>query len=275
MKQFIKLIPAALALVALASCSSDDDLLGGKSLEDLSGKTVLKVNVEQNGMRAYASGQDAVTVFGTGDVIRVYDDKLQKYDSFNFYTDDADDSYFVVEDEENRNVAKGDAQFALFGAEGAISYAGWNNGKNVALVKIASPAANYDEGATNDGVVTYKSALPLWGPVTKVDGQKYEFEAPLARLTGYAAVTFTNGKYGKVTNVRARSLKYVTGKTKADYKPKKGYVIDESGANVAVKDAEGTDVTDNEGTFVTAEDAQAMSGWFDAVLETNGILTKT
>ena len=275
MKKFIKMIPAALALVALASCSNDD-FLGENGLDSLDGKTVLKVTTNEGVTRANAYGEDAITVFGTGDVIRVYDGKLQKYDSFKFATDEDGDSYFVVADEAHRNVAKGDAQFALFGAEGQISYAGWNNGKNVALLQIKSPAATYDEGATNGDIVTYKSALPLWGPVSQVSGQKYEFETPLARLTGYAAITFTNGKYGKVTAVRARSMKYVPGKTKADYKPYKGYIIKKETDKWKVIKADGTTViTDDESNFVTAEGAQAMSGWFDAVLETDGYLTKT
>ena len=275
MKKFIKMIPAALALVALASCSNDD-FLGENGLDSLDGKTVLKVTTNEGVTRANAYGEDAITVFGTGDVIRVYDGKLQKYDSFKFATDEDGDSYFVVADEAHRNVAKGDAQFALFGAEGQISYAGWNNGKNVALLQIKSPAATYDEGATNGDIVTYKSALPLWGPVSQVSGQKYEFETPLARLTGYAAITFTNGKYGKVTAVRARSMKYVTGKTKADYKPSKGDIIKKEADKWKVTKADGTTVvTEDESTFVTAEGAQAMSGWFDAVLETDGYLTKT
>lgn len=274
MNKFFKFIPAALALVALASCSSDDDLLSSKSLDELNGQPVLKVTVNNDGItRANAYGDNATTVFGDGDKLRVYDEKLQKFDSFKFYTDADDASYFVIEDADNRYVAASDAKFALFGAEGQISYAGWNNGKNVALLKLQG--AEYAEGTTADGVVTYKSALPLWGEVAQATGQKYEFTTNLNRLTGYAAITFTNGKYGKVTKVRARSLKYAEGKTKADYKPKAGYVIKSDGK--VMKEDGATEYVSSESTFATATGATALSGWFDAVLdpESKGYLEKT
>ena len=259
MKKFIKFAPVALGVLLLASCNSDDFLNeNSETRRSLEGKTIIKATVEGDATtRAYAYG-DAAIVFADGDFLRAYDGDVKKYDAFTF---DGTNNVFVINDEANRAVTDKAYRKALFGAEGAISYAGWNEGHDVALVKLITPVTYEESSATISGTETdvYINALPMWGDVTPVTGQSYEFTTDLKRLTGYARIGFKNGK-DHIKAVRVRSLKFLAGATdeqKAAFK--KGKVISAADAD----------------DFVEPSEDAFVSGWFDARLEDNGILVET
>ena len=255
MKKFINLLPAALGILFLGSCSNED-FGDARSVADLNGKYVLTVTNEDDGnMRAF---KDAayVTTFMKGDTMRIYDSNLKIYDEFAF-----DNGYFTISADKAKITEKNsegnlDYAYALFGSDGKnISYAGWNNG-DIALIKINSEI-EYEE--TDGGL--YKSTLPMWGTVESVvsevpTGAAKSFNASLRYLTARAKVTFKNGDglgdLGK-KRVRATSLKFATGKKLSDLQN-------------ALKNKKIGDKVDYS-TVLVSEGAKPLAGWFEAVLD--------
>lgn len=269
MKKIIKLLPVALGLIALASCSNDDFLSNGAA-EDFSDKYVLTAIEEDDVIttRAYKDVNQANTTYQANEVMRVYDSQMAKYDEFKF---NATGKFFTI-GAANANITEKNAEgnldyaYALFGTDGEkLSYAGWN-GNNLALVKI-SDAQTYAENVSSiDGETrVYKENLPQWGTVTSEVQAKTtaarSFTTSLRYLTGRVKVVFENGaNNGKpVTNVRVSSYAFKAGQNAAGLltamtakKQKDGYTNDFA-----------TDYT----TYVTTVGAKPISGWFEAVLD--------
>ena len=182
MKRFIKLIPAALAIVTLASCSTDDLFdSNGKSAS----KNTLNVNVEQfDGIntRAVREWKGSDLNFQVGDEIRVYDNDLFKFDIYSF----ADGKF--TRSNEKTNIAS--IAYAAFPAEDVKR--GYFEADGSVKLEMSIPSEiTYDE--TKEDIVgdkiAYSSDLPMWG-TAQADGDGAK--ADLYHLTGVLAIKVTN-----------------------------------------------------------------------------------
>ena len=255
MKNVFKLLPAALGLLALASCNSDD--FGTADKVDLTGKAVLEVVDGDDGQMRSFKTASLTTQWETGDVLRTYDGKMQEYYNFDYATSEGSSGKFVYNGA--ADLSAFDAQYVLYGVEAAnMSYAGWKDGKNIALLKVQD-TYNYKE---NEGTTTgYQSILPMLGKVTEIDksGAKPQLKATMYTLVARAKVTFKNGKGANVKRVRARALKFNDGKDIED--------VNFDKEDPTVVGNSGTDLTDEFSAIATEAEAPKLNGWFEAVLD--------
>lgn len=268
MKKIVKLLPAALGLLTLTGCNSDD-IFSDKDTLDLSGKTVVAVTDGDDVFtRAYKNEAIGGTVYVDGDKIRMYDSNLQKYDNFEFIGSE-DGNYFALGEGVESNVkvkedGTQDYAYALFGSDNVISYAGWN-GAPLALVKITD-TYKYDETEDQDGVAVYKSILPTFGIVRTVEkngalrNNGKHYGTTQYTLVGRAKVTFSYGAGTGAKRVRVTSLKFNEGKSEVDF--------NELGNEKRQQTKLGEDIFAEEG-------AKALAGWFEAVLTDEPNATRT
>lgn len=291
MKKIFKFMPVAMGLLALASCSNNDFFSTETAQPvDLSDKIVVNVIDEDEaaGTRAFRDANQKVA-YEEGEILRVYDSKLQAYDEFEFsaaaktFILPADQSKAYVDKRED---GKFDYAYALFGSPADannISYAGWKGGYNVALLNIES-TFGYKEDvqntATGENQVVYKATLPQWGTVTPVVSEvtrtAKSFTTSLRYLTGRAKVVFENGKATGVKSVKVSSIRFATAAdvTAGKKSIKAGGTTDavaptdvqKTAALAAmIRNAEFS-ATDNAKYFVANTD-KPLAGWFEAVLD--------
>ncbi len=278
MKKIFSLLPAALGLIALTSCSSDDLFGDSNATVDLSDKLVVTVTEEDDAVTRATRDVNSKVAYEAGDLLRVYDSKLQAYDNFEYAEAGLEKPTFILSADE-ANVGKRedglfDYAYAIFGSPDIVdpanvSYAGWQDGENIALLKIQD-AITHAEGkaktATGDNQVVYTSTLPQWGTVEPVVSEVTKtgksFNTSLRYLSGRAKVVFENGANNgtPVTNVRVTSLTYQSGYDADD--------LATATATLAQKDDLGaTGFVGTYSTLVTATGATPIAGWFEAVLD--------
>lgn len=282
MKKIFKFMPVALAAISLASCNSDDFFGNNAEQEALAS---LEVTVEEpsvtraNAYPVYDESTKKTSdpiIWDDTDVLRVYDTNVQKFDLFKFNTTNSKFELKNAGDVEQ--FVTGDYGYALTGY--GLSYAGWkqdaSTGTAVALVNIPATyqSTDYSQGTyEEDGktITTYKALLPLWGPVEKKAdaASNKDFKAPLKWLTAYAVAQFKNGAGGKVTAVRARSLKW---SALADNAAKKNALLNAAVGTLVSTYYNGTGAGTD---YVEANEDAPLCGWFDAELKTNGQLVAT
>lgn len=183
MKKFMKLFPAALALVAFASCSTEDLFDSNKQQ---TAENELTVNVEQfdnvNATRAVREWKGSVLNFQDGDEIRVYDKDLFKFDIYSFA-----DSKFTRSNATS-NITT--VEYAAFPA--ADVKRGYFEVDGTVKLEMSIPATiTYDETSEDlvGDKIAYASNLPMWGTAQKDgDGAK----ADLYHLTGVLAIQVKN-----------------------------------------------------------------------------------
>ena len=183
MKSIIKFFPAALAVVALASCSNED-LFGDSNAQEVQFAKTMDVQVEGiniSGMRAYQM-PDASNglAFGDDDAIRVYDDELHKYDTYNYSTSA---KTFGTNDD---NVSE--AKFAILPAAD-VQYGAWSNDGVKTVVNI--PATVSYSTITVGENIAYVSGIPFWGEV-KAGATKSKLETTLYAMTSLIRVRVNN-----------------------------------------------------------------------------------
>lgn len=188
MKKFFKLIPAALAVVALASCSNDE-LFGEKAevvqkvkdgltvqVEDLDGASTRQANAAFNGHGV---------VWEEGDQINVYDNKLTMYDEYKFVKDEK--KFKGVNEEGATRISS--TQYALFPAD-RVDYAGWASEGTKAVMRIPEIIFYDEESEFGSGKnYAYVSNLPMWGTAS---GSYPEAEVSLHYLTGVLRLNIAN-----------------------------------------------------------------------------------
>lgn len=260
MKKFILITSAAVGMLTLASCSSDD-FEAVQSIEPFDGIVLNVTDGDEAVTRSYKTSSFS-TQFEAGDQMRVYDSNLQKYDEFKFKS-----SYFGLDADPRVGTKDGklDYQWALFGAdEDNLSYAGWNDGNTIALLKIKDTYV-YAEGEPVGNKVTYKSTLPMFGVVrnqeASINPSGKSFETTLYTLVARAKVTFENGAGAGVKRVRARALKFNDSKKLSDF------TALSMTKNVATAGWNGSAHTDAFSEVATETGAPNLSGWFEAVLD--------
>lgn len=279
MKKLFNFIPVVMGAIALVGCSNDDFQHFADSKVDLSGKYALKVTVEDSNdglnMRSYWGNEKEATnlTWVNGEILRVYDSKLQKYDNLvaknGIFSIDAKDSKVVGED------GTLDYAYALHAEPNCISYAGWN-GSNIALLKIEKESINYGEAKSgkNDDVVVYKHAIPMWGKLTPATGDDAEivgaeqgFSTILRWLTPRAEIKFENGVQANVTAVRARSMKVADGATKEEKEALANLAKTTSVIYTSNTPAKETSTYTALEKLESNEKDAPLSGWFEAILE--------
>jgi len=209
MKKSIKFMTAAMAVLALASCSNDDFLSEGQRATVANkGEMIVEVDPLDNagvGTRAYRDAStDGFLQFVSTDKIRVYDNKLQNFD---IYKSNDNGTKFFVEGEQG--VKGSDAAYALFPADMVKrGYLDKPTGKTFADY-IIPEVITYDENSEYDAEekgVYYASNLPMFGKVTstadgglKVTGMRHVCAVVKISLEN----AYTNATYLRLTTMKA------------------------------------------------------------------------
>lgn len=209
MKKSIKFMTAAMAVLALASCSNDDFLSEGQRATVANkGEMIVEVDPLDNagvGTRAYRDAStDGFLQFVSTDKMRVYDNKLQNFD---IYKSNDNGTKFFVEGEQGVNGS--DATYALFPAEMVKrGYLDKPTGKTYADF-IIPEVITYDENSEYDAGekgVYYASNLPMFGKVTstgdgglKVTGLRHVCAVVKISLEN----AYTNATYLRLTTQKA------------------------------------------------------------------------
>lgn len=184
MKGLIKFMPA-LALVAFASCSSDDFFGNSQTIAE----NELQVTVEQfdnvtanANTRAVREWKGATLNFQTDDAIRVYDNDLFKYDIYSF----ANGKFTRKNATSNISSIK----WAAFPKDD-VQRGYWDEDNTIKLEMRIPEYINYDgdrEALVGDKIA-YDSNLPMWGTAA-ADGAGAS--ASLYHLTGVLAIKVKN-----------------------------------------------------------------------------------
>lgn len=214
MKKFMKFIPVALGLLALASCSNDD-FFGESQKQDFRATlgegdmvvTMPKMNLDGNaltrGLRDFVPGAAEITYYFTEkDEIRVYDDALTKYNIYEYRhkdaTDDDGEPIYAFRMKNSHSNINGEPVYALYPREDIIrghwDYVesqdpehhgddnhtqGWID-VNIAdyMTYFADYSRDYDP-ENNDPL--YQDRLPMWGKIIADGGY---VESKMEYLTG-------------------------------------------------------------------------------------------
>ena len=201
MKKFFKIVPAAVALLALASCSNDE--LFGENAKQEKVKDGLTVNVEallDEGTTMTRQGNVAAgngVVWQNGDLINVYDEKLAVYDEYEFNAT----KFEGINAEGATRISS--TQFALFPAD-RVDYAGWQGGKTLAVMRIPQLMI-YDEESefkTADKKTAYVSNLPRCGTAS---GTYPEAEVDLKFMTSVLKINLLNAFANNITFLKVET----------------------------------------------------------------------
>ncbi|MBR1519701.1 MAG: hypothetical protein IJ635_00495 [Bacteroidaceae bacterium] len=244
MKVFFKLASAALAVLALASCSSDD-LLGDAGIK-LSNKNTLNITVEDMGTetlntrtaytktnkRIWEDGVDAFTVY-TNEVIGKYD-----YYVYDAAAGTSGTGAFVLETGTNKDVD--DPEFVAF-PKSEINTTKWDKATGSATIQWKIPnTITYGEISGSDPVA-YLSNLPMWG-TAEANGD--DIDAKVYFLTAFIKVYLTNA-FSNATNVRVRAYSDIAGTSPVNISGYANAVLSEN--NVAKSASEVQLTTPTEG----------------------------
>lgn len=207
MKGIFKFIPAALAVVALASCADSDDLFSSKSGKTDNSKIVATI---ENGARTrvamgVAENGDRGIVFSEDDALNVYTTSSTDVAHYTL-KENANTEKAVFEYDETGSsmdepdLNSGDDYIAVIENTGAdiIGVAASSKGPRL----IMSIPDKYENVVTVDGVTWaagakegtgYKMPLPLWGNVTEEEGK---LAVGFQYLTGFMKIKVVNMRAG-------------------------------------------------------------------------------
>lgn len=210
MKNLFKFAPIALAAIALASCSNDNDFFGSENIDGLPTLTINSEAIEDDATRSSffinAQGKNE-NYWQSGDKFRVYDANLQKYDDFTFNTE-------ARKFTGPATLAAASQNYVMYPAD-KISYAGFKNGTGlVALMKLDKNLSYTDALTATDGATAYLSFIPQIGEVTDVDADK-NLEAKTTYLTGWLKIELGNGAK-EVGEIRVTAQKWNASTTSYD-----------------------------------------------------------
>ena len=213
MKSIVKFFPAALALVAFASCSNEDLFGDSSNAQEVQFAKTMDVQVEGinfAGTRAYQMPEASNGLaFGDADKIRVYDDELHKYDVYAYSTSA---KTFGTDDD---NVSE--AKFAILPAAD-VQYGAWSNDGVKTVVNIPA-TVNYSTLTVGDNTA-YVSGIPFWGEV-KAGATKSKLETTLYAMTSLIRVRVNNlaaSQNGNYIKLRS-AVEPITGMFEATLDP--------------------------------------------------------
>ena len=203
MKKSIKFMTAAMAVLALASCSNEDFLsVGQKATVANKGEMIYEADPLESGSvstRAYRNGETNKQVkFVAGDKMRVYDKEMRNYST---YTLDESSQKFKFE---KGNVKEGEESYAVFPADKV--YAGYTtDNENTTVEFIIDDVIKYNQDSEKkfgDDVVWYACNIPMFAEVTSTaDGglMATNLRAACAVLRIDLKNAFTNVPYLRLT----------------------------------------------------------------------------
>lgn len=221
MKGFFKFTTAALALVALASCSNDD-FLGGDNNIAQNEKGALTVEVEElidnvttraafvpDGAKNALYWQDN-RKSGYADCIEVFDDAMVKYDIYEFNAKKG--SFVNIDEDDVKRVSE--PKYALFGGGDIagtynpcyITGFGWDYATDATTVKYKLEKTYTfaeDTKVAGSGTVAYQSWVPMWGEASK-DGESVKVN--MHYMTAVLRVYLKNAK-SNIKKFRVRAFK--------------------------------------------------------------------
>ena len=203
MKKSIKFMTAAMAVLALASCSNEDFLsVGQKATVANKGEMIYEADPLESGSvstRAYRNGETNKQVkFVAGDKMRVYDKEMRNYST---YTLDESSQKFKFE---KGNVKEGEESYAVFPADKV--YAGYTtDNENTTVEFIIDDVIKYNKDSEmkfGNDVVWYACNIPMFAEVTSTaDGglMAKNLRAACAVLRIDLKNAFTNVPYLRLT----------------------------------------------------------------------------
>ena len=291
MNKILKLFPVAAAALMLASCNSDD-FFGDNNAKRVYNVPTIDVTVEDPAAatRANTTGEAWLIDWQAGDLLRVYDSNVQKYDKFEYDgnlfalangTGDANVQYvnpYVGATEEENAYALFYGKNSDDGDANAVSYSGWKQGGEAgvptALVYLPKDLLYAESKLSTDNTVsTYKTAMPLWGRVSApAEGTEAQFSADLKWLTSYIRLRLENANklLDPIVAVHVYSLAWgaTTDADKNKFKAlatadKKWKAFDADLTDGATKKINGLGAGKN------------LNGWFEAELKDGGQLVNT
>lgn len=178
MKGIFKLFSTALTVVALASCAGDDLQVGQKAPEQNleAGDLIITYDPLDNAVtRGYRQGDFSMTqnrpmVYGEGDVFKVYDPDMFKYEVYNF--DPTQKAFFKT-----NSVTITDPKFVLFPGDQVMrGYYDSDEDRTIAEInipRIIEYNADSEVFVDEEGTVTgYAYNLPMLGKANPLAGGK-------------------------------------------------------------------------------------------------------
>ena len=179
MKKFIKLLPAAVALVALSSCSNEDLFSGAQETNYT--KTL---EVTHEGINDFTVTRSSMVptdgnkvLYDVNDVIRVYDESITLFDKYVF-----DGTKFGTT---GTNVS--DAKYAIFPSEQVKWGDSEGDPKVAVVIKDEVDLSSTVNGATVEGQKAFVANIPSWG-IVKEGATKDKLEVSLYDMTGILRV---------------------------------------------------------------------------------------
>ena len=201
MKGFFKLIPAALAVFALASCSSDNDLLVGDKAPEQNlelGDLIITYDPLDNEAttRGFRQGDFSMTqsrpmIYGEGDIFKVYDPDMFKYEAYEFNYNGQGNAFF-----KKNNVTITDPQFVLFPGD-KVMRGYYDSDDDCTYAEIDIPRvitydANSEKFIDADNTITgYAYNLPMLGIANPLEGGKMGANK-MRHLTAILKIDLTN-----------------------------------------------------------------------------------
>ena len=179
MKKFIKLLPAAVALVALSSCSNEDLFSGAQETNYTKTLEVTHEGINDfTGTRSSMVPTDGNKVlYDANDVIRVYDESITLFDKYVF-----DGTKFGTT---GTNVS--DAKYAIFPSEQVKWGDSEGDPKVAVVIKDEVDLSSTVNGATVAGQKAFVANIPSWG-IVKEGATKDKLEVSLYDMTGILRV---------------------------------------------------------------------------------------
>lgn len=179
MKGIFKLFSTALTVVALASCAGDDLQVGQKAPEQNleAGDLIITYDPLDNAVatRGFRQGDFSMTqnrpmVYGAGDVFKVYDPDMFKYEVYGF--DEAQKAFFKT-----NSVTITDPKFVLFPGDQVMrGYYDSDEDRTIAEInipRIIEYNADSEVFVDEEGTVTgYAYNLPMLGKANPLAGGK-------------------------------------------------------------------------------------------------------
>lgn len=215
MKKIFKLLPVALGLIALASCSSDDLFNEGGAVAQIETQgDAANVGVEDlysTGITRSAHTASKALKWVTGDQFRIYDAELSKFDTYEF---SAETSAFTRKYTTQR-VANDAITYAVFPGEN-VSWTNFDESNGEVKVVMTIPTVITYNGSSEknfDGTLAYVSNLPMTG-AAQYD-ETYGAKVPQMKyMTAVLAVTLDNAQ-SKATWLKLSADKPLSGNFEA------------------------------------------------------------
>ena len=198
MKKFIKLLPAAVALVALSSCSNDNLFSGAQETPNYT-KTL---EITHEGINDFAGTRSSMVptdknkvLYDANDVIRVYDESITLFDKYVF-----DGTKFGTT---GTNVS--DAKYAIFPSEQVKWGDSEGDPKVAVVIKDEVDLSSTVNGATIADQKAFVANIPSWG-IVKEGATKDKLEVTLYDMTAILRVAIqslagnADGNFLKITS---------------------------------------------------------------------------